>query len=237
MGRGLRAGIVAVALLGLLTAGCAPTPPGAGLPGDVPSGAASPPESARAPDAASVRLASEQLGRLRVDRGVASAAYDRDAFGPAWADIDRNGCDTRNDVLGRDLTHPGFRPGTHGCTVEAGTLVDPYDGARVSFASGPDTSPLVQIDHVVSLSYAWRHGADRWTAARRLAFANDPRDLLAVTEAMNDAKGPLGPGQWLPPSERGRCVFVVRWVGVLSAYALTIHPGDRAAASAVLIAC
>jgi len=30
--------------------------------------------------------------------------YDRDQFGPAWKDVDRNGCDQRNDVLRRDLT-------------------------------------------------------------------------------------------------------------------------------------
>jgi hypothetical protein len=29
--------------------------------------------------------------------------YDRDQFGPAWKDVDRNGCDQRNDVLTRDL--------------------------------------------------------------------------------------------------------------------------------------
>ena len=29
--------------------------------------------------------------------------YDRSAFGQAWLDVDRNGCDTRNDILRRDL--------------------------------------------------------------------------------------------------------------------------------------
>jgi hypothetical protein len=177
------------------------------------------------------------LAALRVDRGGASAPYDRSAFGEAWADVDHNGCDTRNDVLGRDLADPEFRAGTGECEVARGTLVDPYDGVRVSFASGPTTSERVQIDHVVSLSYAWRHGAEGWAAQRRLAFANDPRDLLAVSERMNDDKGPFGPGQWLPPSAAGRCVFVVRWVTVMSAYRLTVHPGDRAAAQTVLRSC
>ena len=31
--------------------------------------------------------------------------YERELFGPAWADVDRNGCDTRNDILRRDLAN------------------------------------------------------------------------------------------------------------------------------------
>lgn len=29
-------------------------------------------------------------------------------FGPAWADVDSNGCDTRNDILGRDLKQADY---------------------------------------------------------------------------------------------------------------------------------
>jgi len=43
--------------------------------------------------------------------------YARASFGPAWRDVDHNGCDTRNDILGRDLTGTVFRVGTHDCVV------------------------------------------------------------------------------------------------------------------------
>ena len=43
--------------------------------------------------------------------------YSRDQFGAAWADVDHNGCDTRNDILARDLTGETFKPGTHDCVV------------------------------------------------------------------------------------------------------------------------
>jgi hypothetical protein len=239
--------VAAIVLVALLAAGCTMLPGGGpgGSSTAVPGGPA--PTSAHpapsgsppvpAPGAGAVDAARRQLASLRIDRGGASAPYDRAAFGPAWDDVDGNGCDTRNDILGRDLRDPVFRPATNDCKVVRGTLIDPYDGVRVDFVSGFDTSGLVQIDHVVSLSYAWRHGAERWSAARRLAFANDPGDLVAVSEDVNDDKGPFGPGQWLPPTAGGRCTFVVRWVGVMAAYGLTVHPGDRAAAASVLGRC
>ena len=36
--------------------------------------------------------------------------YDRDQFGSGWVDVNRNGCDTRNDILRRDLTQRRVRP-------------------------------------------------------------------------------------------------------------------------------
>jgi hypothetical protein len=72
---------------------------------------------------------------------------------PAWADVDRNGCDQRNDVLRRDLTEVQAREGTHGCVVIGGMLDDPYTGATVPFEKAD--AAQVPIDHVVPLSAAW----------------------------------------------------------------------------------
>lgn len=46
----------------------------------------------------------EQLGSLPVKGRAPMTGYAREEFGPAWKDVDRNGCDTRNDILRRDLT-------------------------------------------------------------------------------------------------------------------------------------
>ncbi|MBN9192898.1 HNH endonuclease family protein [Microbacterium sp.] len=240
-GKGARRAMAAIAVamtVAVLATGCVMLPGRVADPTAPPratDGASARPGGLSAPGPAAVAAAKRDLAGLAVDRGGASAAYDRAAFGEPWADVDGNGCDTRNDVLRRDLRGVAVRAGT--CRVSRGVLIDPYDGERVAFVSGAATSELVQIDHVVSLSYAWRHGAEAWTAARRLAFANDPRDLVAVSERMNDVKGPFGPGQWLPPSATGRCVFVVRWVAVMAEYGLTVHPGDRAAVERVLPTC
>ena len=58
---------------------------------------------------------------------------------------------------------------------------------------------MVQIDHVVPLGLAWQLGAPQWTLGKRVAFANDPEELLAVNGAVNQAKGDSGPDSWLPP--------------------------------------
>lgn len=179
----------------------------------------------------------ELLAALPGVDGASGSGYERDRFGPRWADIDRNGCDTRNDILGRDLAATRFRDGTGGCTVIAGQLTDPYDGHVESFASGEQTSPLVQIDHIVALAWAWRHGADAWSDADRLRFANDPHNLVATADENNAAKSDAGPGEWLPARAASACGFVIAWVAVVDAYGLGIGVDDRDAARDVLEGC
>ncbi|EUA90423.1 hypothetical protein I551_3131 [Mycobacterium ulcerans str. Harvey] len=64
--------------------------------------------------------------------------------------------------------------------VATGTLHDPYTNTIVVFQRGARVGQSMQIDHIVPLSYAWDMGASDWPAARRLRFANDPANLLAV---------------------------------------------------------
>lgn len=234
LGAGLVVLLLAAGGVWLVTAGpLGAGPLGAGMLGDE-----TPPVStdaaAGAVDAASALSALEGLDAAP---GWSARDYDRDLFGPRWADVDRNGCDTRNDILGRDLLEPTFRPGTGDCTVLTGTLIDPYDGTATSFVRGPESSPAVQIDHVVALSWAWHHGADEWSDARREEFANDPENLVAASEATNQAKSAFGPGEWMPPAAPLRCAYVARFVSVLDAYDLAIGVADRDAARAVLERC
>ena len=84
--------------------------------------------------------------------------FSRYRFGEPWTDdvdveFGHNGCNTRDDILRRDLWDLVLRPGT--CCAQAGVLLDPYTGASIPFLRGPTTSDAVQIDHVVSLSDAW----------------------------------------------------------------------------------
>ncbi|WP_156465941.1 MULTISPECIES: HNH endonuclease family protein [unclassified Rathayibacter] len=196
--------------------------------------------TAASPSTAAVGPAAEALAALAaiptVD-GFADLPYDRDLFGQAWSDVDRNGCDTRNDILGRDLMDPVFKPGTRDCKVLAGLLIDPYDGTAVSFVSGSNTSRLVQIDHVVALGWAWHHGAWAWSDEQRLAFANDPANLVAASEETNQAKSDAGPGEWLPPARELQCGYIEQFVAVVSAYGLEVTELDRKAAKAVLANC
>lgn len=67
------------------------------------------------------------------------AGYSRDRFGHAWTDVDHNGCDTRNDILNRDLTGKTWKAGTHNCVVLSGTLADPYTGRNIAFSKPTPT--------------------------------------------------------------------------------------------------
>jgi hypothetical protein len=162
--------------------------------------------------------------------------YEREEFGDGWADTDHNGCDTRNDVLARDLTGERFRPGSD-CVVVSGTLDDPYSGRTIEFRRGEDTSDDVQIDHVVALSDAWQKGAQRWDADRRTAFANDQLNLLAVDGPLNQQKGDGDAATWLPPNTSYRCAYVARQVAVKAGYGLWVTRAERNAAATVLAGC
>lgn len=177
------------------------------------------------------------LAALVVAGPASSAPYDRDRFGEAWLDVDGNGCDTRNDVLIRDLADVRFRADSVDCIVRTGTLTDPYTNTVISFVRGPDTSEAVQIDHVVPLSYAWKHGASEWTDAQRAAFANDPANLSAVDGPANQAKSDSGPADWMPPATGYTCTYVDRFAGVLLSYGLTVSPDDFDAIATVDAGC
>jgi hypothetical protein len=79
--------------------------------------------AARTPDsvASTAAKAIVQLGEIPVRGRASETGFSRNEFGQTWADIDRNGCDTRNDILARDLFDETFKPGTNNCVVATGT--------------------------------------------------------------------------------------------------------------------
>ena len=184
--------------------------------------------------------AARQLRELTIrspDQAAAVPEYNREAFGQRWADTNHNGCDTRNDILARDLARPTFKPGTHDCVVLSGTLAEPYTGVTIEFQKGEKTSSLVQIDHVVALADAWRSGAWRWDAQRRQEFANDPENLLAVDGQANEDKSASSADQWLPPNRAFRCDYVKRQIAVKSAYGLSVTRAEQDAMAEQLSIC
>ena len=181
--------------------------------------------------------AAAALAQLPVKGRAPRTGYSRAAFGQSWADIDRNGCDQRNDVLARDLDGPAFKPGTRNCVVLSGTLRDPYTGQPVAFVRGPKTSDDVQIDHLVALSDAWQTGAQQLDPATRQRLANDPLNLIATIGSVNQAKGESDAATWLPPHRPAWCAYVARQVAVKLAYALWVTAAERDAMNGVLAGC
>lgn len=161
--------------------------------------------------------------------------YARSRFGTAWADVDGNGCSTREDMLARDLADPVRDD--DGCTVLTGTLNDRYTGQVLPFRRGPTTSARIQVDHVVALADAWRTGAWAWDDAQRTRLANDPANLLAVDGPTNKDKGAQDASTWLPPHEPFQCQYAVLRVRVRATYGLALAPGERDALRRALGTC
>lgn len=127
------------------------------------------PETADAPDApdtpasgtSPIDDARSALNQLEIKGRAPKTGYARDEFGQRWSDdvsaeFGHNGCDTRNDILNRDLINKEYKPNSHDCVVLSGQLLDPYTGTMIEFQRGRDTSSAVQIDHVLSIAPAQR---------------------------------------------------------------------------------
>lgn len=160
-----------------------------------------------------------------------STDYERSSFGEAWTDgTDArgagNGCDTRNDILDRDLRDKLFTA-IDSCprAVASGELQSPYSGRWIVFRRGKGSGAKVQIDHIVPLAYAWSMGARRWDAVVRQRFANDPANLVAVDGEANQDKSDKQPSRWMPANVAFHCQYATQFVRVVRAYGLYL---DRA---------
>jgi hypothetical protein len=176
------------------------------------------------------------LATLPIKGRAPKTGYDRALFGQAWADVDRNGCDTRNDILKRDLTGITYTNSVP-CKVQSGTLADPYTGTSIKFLRGSATSSAVQIDHVVALSDAWQKGAQQLTTEQRTAFANDPLNLQATDGPTNIKKGDGDAATWLPPNKAFRCEYVARQISVKATYSLWVTQAEHDAMARILADC
>ena len=161
---------------------------------------------------------------LKVRGRSADTNYSRDAFGTAWKDVDRNGCDTRNDILQRDFTTAVFKPGTNDCKVIGGTWTDPYSNESYTFNEPPSGA---QIDHVVSLKNAWTMGADMWSDQMRVEFANDPVNLVVTIASLNQQKSDSNAASWLPPYKPVRCAFIATQVAVKAKWQLFVTESEK----------
>jgi hypothetical protein len=160
---------------------------------------------ASAAEKITLTIAADQIG-----------GYSRNLF-KHWIDVDKNGCNTRYEVLiAEAIVKPkvGAR-----CYLTGGRWRSSYDGKIFTNPTGLD------IDHMVPLAEAWRSGAWAWTAAQRMDFANDledPRSLLAVTASLNRSKGDRDVAAWLPA--KAQCNYISNWIAVKWRFDLTVDP-------------
>lgn len=239
--RRARAVAAAAIVISSVASGCALVP-------DTTAFAAPATTAAAAPDGTSsaAGTAIDALNRLPIKGRAPKTGYARSQFGEAWTDDNTalwggNRLSSREDVLSRDLTDivcktTRSKPAaTPPCAVQSGVLHDPYTGITVNFVRGEKTSPLVPIDHVVSLGDSWQKGAQQLSLADRINLANDPLNLIATTRAPNSAKSDGDAATWLP--KLGRCTYVARQVAVKARYRLWVTQAERDAIKTILARC
>ena len=123
-----------------------------------------------------------------------SRLYNRKDW-PHWIDEDGDCQDTRAEILIATSRQTVKFKRNKACNVSHGEWFDPYTGK--TFYNAPE----LDIDHVVPLSWAHKHGAANWSRAQKRAFANDPENLMAVERTTNREKGDKGPDVWMPPNQ------------------------------------
>jgi hypothetical protein len=138
-----------------------------------------------------------------------------------WSDFDRDCMNTRHEILA-DQADGRIKLSPDGCYVSTGLWNDPFSGKQLTRASDLD------VDHVIPLKWAHDHGGDAWSAAKKEIFANDPINLLAVDDGLNQKKGAKGPDEWLPPNRAFRCEYLFIWEQVLEKYSDLVfsHQGN-----------
>jgi len=171
------------------------------------------------------------ISNLRVAEHSHVSSYDRDRQFGDW--ITQHGeCDTRAVVLIRESLKPVTK--SYYCTVSKGKWFSYYNARYYYNAYGG----AVQIDHTVPVQNAWVSGAWRWTKKTRVRYYNDladPRTLVGVDAADNEAKGDQDPTTWLPA--HGRCRYERYWVAVKTRWHLSVTAAEKDTLTALAADC
>lgn len=157
------------------------------------------------------------------------SGYNRNLF-KHWIDADKDGCDTRAEVLIEEaIVMPKIGPK---CKITGGKWLSAYDGKTVT------NSSLLDVDHMVPLAEAWRSGAWKWTSAQRQAFANDldnSEALIAVTLSTNRSKSDRDPSLWMPIKDR--CKYTQDWLAIKHKFSLSVDPVEAIRLKELITEC
>ena len=154
----------------------------------------------------------------------------REDFG-GWIDEDGDCQDTRQEILFRDKHARVHWMSDNGCKIKWSVWYTPYAKQTIY-----DPSKL-DIDHIVPLNHAWENGAKLWSKEQRIAFANDPENLLAVSASENRSKGDRGPDKWMPKDFGYWCEYIQKWTYVKDKYGLSYSEPEIAVINVVNKTC
>ena len=157
-------------------------------------------------------------GRTR-KRDEYAPKYFRQYFGNSWADLDGDGQNARAEALIDSSTGPITFRTERERVVDRGRWISPFTNEVIFDASDVD------IDHVVPLYFAWYHGAHSWDFEKRMAFANDPRNLIVVESSLNRSKGAKSPLEWLPPENQ--CAYTLKFIRITKLYGIKLTTDEQ----------
>ena len=139
------------------------------------------------------------VDELTVKGRAPLTGYERAQFGSGWVDVDRNGCDTRDDILRRDL-------GRCGCGRAPTAASSSRAPCTTRTPRRPSTTCAAAARASTSTT-SWRSATPGRRArsagrARGIELADDPLNLLAVSASQNRQKGDGDTATWLPANRR-----------------------------------
>lgn len=149
--------------------------------------------------------------------------YDRMLFSDGWG-MQPDGCNTRDYVMAVSYDQPSCTTRYSAWSTTPGgkdVIDDPYTGKPL--APGD-----VEVDHLYPVSAAWDMGASTWPEEKRLAFYNDPDNLVAVSSEVNQDKKDKLPAEWMPPKRSSRCAYSRQLAAVANKYELPLSRADKA---------
>lgn len=112
-----------------------------------------------------------------------------------------------------------------------GLWIDPYSGEEMT------NSSKIDIDHVIPLSYAAKHGGHHWSPEKKQQFANDMEGLLATSARENRTKGDAGPENYMPPYKPYQCAYAKTFTTMAYKYDISMTKGDIKVLNKALASC
>ena len=183
----------------------------------------------------------EELKSVRIAE-TDDSAYNQDIrkkeYG-TWKDY--KGWSTRDELLAQNA-----KESTQNATsLTSGTWYCEYTGEDLTYNSKEDIANNIQIDHIIPVAYAHKHGASGWSEDKKKEYYNDMGTPSAYTTGATDennyekvgtliisdaksntAKGDKGPSRWMPNNKNFWTTYLKKWVHIAHKYDIALSRED-----------
>lgn len=149
---------------------------------------------------------------------------------PYQEDFDGDCQTTRTEILVATSRAAVRYTNPRNCEARIGEWLDEYTGKVFTVAA------QIDLDHIIPLQYAHNVGGDIWPHGKKVAFANDPANLLLTERSELRKKGSKGPSQYLP-REKYRCDYARQWLAIAEKYDLMLASRDKNRITTLLREC